>query len=375
MASSLRPEGCTPGAEIIKNDLHCNAVSISARDVGRIVIAATAALEQGLEVWLSPSLWDKSENETVAYLAKAAGPFEALRKKWPDKVVLSVSGESTLFMQGILPGKNIVQRLRSPKFRASIMSGEHNAPLNAFLAKAVAAVRKEFKGKLTYHSLIWEKVDWSLFDYVGVDHYRAQDIEDKYVEMLKPLFDTGKVVVTEFGYNTYQSDGKLVPVILGGGDTDFWSQFFHALPVVGTFVRPKVRVIHPRDEAWQARKLVETLEILDAAGVGGAFVSHVESQTNPFDEDPKYRLGHDEPESGEILRGWEARDDLSRHALGTKRIFQSCSKFLCKSLENLGRKMLGISHMIVIRAIEFSSKSECGMWDPHIRSDSLFLAG
>jgi hypothetical protein len=277
--------------EIIKNDLHCNTVSISALDVGRVVTAATAALEEGLEVWLSPLLWDKSENETVAYLAKAAGPLEALRKQWPDKVVLSVAAESTLFMQGILEGKNIIQRLGNPKFRARIMAGEHNAPLNAFLARAVAAVRKEFKGKLTYHSLIWEKVDWNLFDYVGVDHYRAKDIEDKYVQMLKPLFDSGKpVVVTEFGHNTYQSDGKLAQVLLGGGDVDFWSQFFHYLPVVGRFVRPKVRVIHPRDEAWQARKVVETLEILDSAGVDGAFVSQFESQINPFDEDPKYDL-------------------------------------------------------------------------------------
>ena len=228
---------------------------------------------------------------TVAYLAKAAGRLEALHRQWPDKVVLSVASESTLFMQGILEGKNIIQRLRSPKFRASFMSGEHNAPLNAFLGKAVAAVRKEFKGKLTYHSLIWEKVDWSLFDYVGVDHYRATDIEDKYVGMLKPLFDSGKpVVVTEFGYGTYQSDGKLAQVLLGGGDVDWKSQFFHTLPVVGRFVRPKVRVIHPRDEAWQARKVVETLEILDAAGVDGAFVSQFESQINPYDEDPKYDL-------------------------------------------------------------------------------------
>jgi len=277
--------------EIIKSDLHCNAVIITAQDVGRVVTAATAALEEGLEVWLSPLLWDKSEDETVAYLAKAAGRLEPLRKRWPDKVVLSVGGESTLFMQGILPGKNIVQRVRSPKFRASIVSGEHNAPLNAFLARAVTAVREEFKGELTYHSLIWEKVDWSLFDYVGVDHYRAKDIEDRYVGMLKPLFDAGKpVVVTEFGNGTYQSDGKLAQVLLGGGDTDFWSQFFHSLPAVGRFVRPKVRVIHPRDEAWQARQLVETLKVLDAAGVDGAFVSQFESQTNPFDEDPRYDL-------------------------------------------------------------------------------------
>jgi hypothetical protein len=277
--------------EIIRSDLHCNAVNISALDIGRLVTAATAALEEGLEVWLSPVLWDKSEDETLAYLAKAAGPFEALRKKWPDNVVLSVGGESTLFMQGILEGKNINQRLGNPKFRARIMAGEHNGPLNAFLAKAVAAVRKEFKGKLTYHSLIWEKVDWSLFDYVGVDHYRAKDIEGEYVEMLKPLFDNGKpVVVTEFGYATYQSDGKLAQVLLGGGDVDSVSLFFHTLPVVGRFIRPKVRVIHPRDEAWQARKVVETLKILDAAGVEGAFVSDFVSQIKPYDDDPKYDL-------------------------------------------------------------------------------------
>ena len=51
-----------------------------------------------------------------------------------------------------------------------------------------------------------------------------------------------------------------------------------------------MRVVHPRDEAWQARKVVETLEILDAAGVEGAFVSQFISQTNPYDEDPKYDL-------------------------------------------------------------------------------------
>jgi hypothetical protein len=277
--------------QIIKDDLHCNTVNICALDIGRIVTASADALEQGLDVWASPLMWDRPQDETIAYLVKAARSLEVLRQRWPEGLVMSVGGESTLFMRGILEGKNIIQRLGSPKFRATIASGEHNAPLNAFLAKAVTAVRKEFKGKLTYHSLIWEKVDWSLFDYVGVDHYRAKDYEHEYVESLKPLLETGKpTVITEFGYGTYQSDGKLAQVLLGGGDADFWSQFFHALPVVGRFVRPRVRVIHPRDEAWQARKIVETLEILDSAGVHGAFVSQFESQINPFDEDPRYDL-------------------------------------------------------------------------------------
>ncbi len=276
--------------EIIHDDLHCNAVSISALDLGRLVTATNAALDAGLDVWAHPVLWDKSEEETLAYLKKAATALEVIRSKRPDRVVLSVGGESTLFMQGILQGKNVNQRLGNPKSMGRIKAGEHNAPLNAFLARAVEAV-KEFRGKLTYYSLIWEKVDWGPFDYAGVDHYRATDIEDKYLDVLKPLFATGKpVVVTEFGYTTYQNDGKLAQVLLGGGDVDFKSLFFHSLPVVGRFVRPKVRVVHQRDEAWQARKVVETLAMLDSVGVDGAFVSNFVSQIHPYDEDSRYDL-------------------------------------------------------------------------------------
>lgn len=276
--------------QIIKEDLHCNAVNISAQDLGRLVTAAGAALEEGLDVWASPLLWDKGEEETLAYLRRAATALEPLRAKWPDRMVLSVGGESTLFMRGILEGGNIIKRVGNPKNIALIKAGGHNEHLNSFLAKAVEAV-KGFRGKLTYHALIWEKVDWSVFDYVGVDHYWAKDIEDKYVEMLKPSFSTRKpVVVTEFGFGTYQSDGKLMQVLLGGGGVDGKSLFFHSLPVVGRLVRPRVRVVHPRDEAWQARKVVETLEVLDSAGVEGAFVSNFVSQIHPYDEDPRYDL-------------------------------------------------------------------------------------
>jgi hypothetical protein len=80
------------------------------------------------------------------------------------------------------------------------------------------------------------------------------------------------------------------------------SQFFHSLPVVGRFVRPKVRVIHKRDEAWQARKLVETLEILDAAGVDGAFISQFVSQINPYDDDPRYDL---DATSSSLVKSYE----------------------------------------------------------------------
>ncbi|HEV7234749.1 MAG TPA: abortive infection protein, partial [Ktedonobacteraceae bacterium] len=47
--------------EIIKNDLHCNAVRICGLDLDRLMIAREDALKQGLEVWLSPEMWDKSQ--------------------------------------------------------------------------------------------------------------------------------------------------------------------------------------------------------------------------------------------------------------------------------------------------------------------------
>jgi len=47
--------------EIIKNDLHCNTVRICGLDLDRLMTATEDALKQGLEVWLSPEMWDKSQ--------------------------------------------------------------------------------------------------------------------------------------------------------------------------------------------------------------------------------------------------------------------------------------------------------------------------
>lgn len=54
--------------EIIRNDLHCNAVRISRQEVERLTQATPIAQEMGLEVWFSPLLYDKSADETLAYI-------------------------------------------------------------------------------------------------------------------------------------------------------------------------------------------------------------------------------------------------------------------------------------------------------------------
>ena len=51
--------------EIIKNDLHCNAVRICGLNINRLMTASKAALDVGLEVWFSPEMWDKSPEKTL----------------------------------------------------------------------------------------------------------------------------------------------------------------------------------------------------------------------------------------------------------------------------------------------------------------------
>jgi hypothetical protein len=185
--------------------------------------------------------------------------------------------------------------MNSPGLIPLVKSGQHNAPLNAFLAQLAAAARKNYSGRLTYASLVWEAVDWSPFDFVGVDHYRNTRIEDRYLEMLQPSFQQGKpVVITEFGYATTEagpmSEGFLGTAGLKASIIDVRSQFLHQLPILGRLVRPHLIGQHVRNEAWQARKLVEQLDILEKAGIDGAFVSQFISQITPYDPDPRHDL-------------------------------------------------------------------------------------
>jgi hypothetical protein len=241
-------------------------------------------------------MWDKSSERTLAYIAKAAEAAESLRQNYSDKLVFCLGAELTLFMKGIMPGKNFAARLRNPQLISFVKAGEHNKPLNAFLTKANYAVRKVFGGKVTYASLIWEAVDWSLFDFVGVDHYRVERIKNQYLDMLKPAFTHGKpVVITEFGYSTTRagigSEGLLSSAGLGGNNIiDVRTQFLHQLPLIGRFVRPHLNGKHFRDEQWQASQLVDNLAVLDSVGVEGAFVASFISQITPYSDDPRYDL-------------------------------------------------------------------------------------
>jgi hypothetical protein len=272
--------------QIARDDLHCNAVRLIGRDVDRLVQVAERALALGLEVWLSPALWGRSPDETLRYDVSAAERAERLRQQHPDRFVLVLASELTLMMHGIVPGNDFAKRTREAFTR--MKAGDHSANdrLNDFLGRASTAVRGVYHGPLTYASLIWEHVDWDRFDLIGVDHYRDARIKDRYAETLQPLLALGKPLVnTEFGMRTYrgaESDGTL-----GFGVADQTRVVLHYLL---PFVRERLNGDYVRDEAMQARELTETLTILDAAGVDGAFVAEFVTAGGTFSEEPRYDL-------------------------------------------------------------------------------------
>jgi hypothetical protein len=245
--------------EIVRDDLHCNSVRICGEDAERLTSTAAQALELGLDVWLSPELWDQSAEETLDYIAAAAKRAGELQRDYGGRMVFSVGSELTLFMQGIVEGRNVLERLNNPSFWDDVRSGAHNRALNSFLVKAAYAVREKFQGDLTYASVPLEAVDWGLFDFVSVELYREARIRDGYRDLLRRWFAFGRpVAVTEFGCCTYRgaadAGGRGWAIVDPSQSPPRW---------FGDYVR---------DESEQAREVAEMLEILGAEGVAGAFV-------------------------------------------------------------------------------------------------------
>jgi hypothetical protein len=274
---------------IIRDDLHCNAVRFQGTDIGRLITAAAGALKLGgLQVWLSPELFDHGRAATLAYLVKAATAAEPLHQQFPGQLVFCVGTESSLFTNGIVPGLTVNRRVANIR-RAGLRSGPYAGKLQAFLTDAAERVRKVFRGPLTYASTPFEVVDWSLFDFIGVDHYRLSLVDRRYGEMIRRYLGQGKPVVnTEFGHSSYRGN-RLGQMEFGEVDTV--SVALHRIPLAGRLVRPRLKKgTYHRDEAYQASQLTKTLGILDAEGVDGAFVWTFADPWLTYSADPRHDL-------------------------------------------------------------------------------------
>jgi hypothetical protein len=266
--------------EIIRDDLHCNAVRLIGNDLDRMEVAAEYAAGLGLEVWYSPYPMELDGPQILEHLAGAAERAERLRGRGAE-VVFVAGAELSLFNRGFLPGDSLMERTngllnRDPHTVAQLAGLPDR--MNGFLAQAVSVVRERFGGKVTYAAVPFERVDWTPFDIVSVDLHRSKEIAHVYQAGVRQLVAQGKpVAITEYGCSTYR--GAADHGARGGEivEYDGW-----------TPVRLKGHYV--RDEQEQATYLRELLDVFDAEGVDAAFVCTFIQWHLPHRDDPERDL-------------------------------------------------------------------------------------
>ena len=278
--------------EIIRKDLHCNAIRLQGFELGRLAQASKVALEPGLEVWFSPEMWDRGQEETVDSVARSAELAHSLEEASPGRVVMSVGSEVILFSQGFIPGENVLERLANPRLREILFAPAIQASLNDFLGRLASAARQAFRGKLTYASVGFEQVDWTPFDYVAVDLYRGDPMFDRYPELLRRYTSLGKPFVNaEFGCCTFRGAERMGGRGWEAVDWSVWP--------------PRLKGPYVYDQAAQANELAALLRWNEEAGAYGTFVfTFIETGA-----------GLPEGKAEEVLRSIEFDPDLPRYAL------------------------------------------------------------
>ncbi|GII94403.1 hypothetical protein [Sinosporangium siamense] len=272
-----RPELMRREIRAIRDDLHANSVSVFGTDLDRLMQTAAAALENGLHVWVQPRLIDAGPLETLEHLARAAKAAELLRREH-GAIDLNVGCELSIFSAGIMPGATYEQRtgkLASPLYWP--LFPWFNRKLNRFLSRAAEVARSHFGGRLTYGAGLWERVDWRLFDVVGLDYYRLRYNRSGYVKKLRRFHRFGKpVVVVEFGCGAFEGTVDLGP--------SSHTIIDHSGPV------PVIGGSHVRDEQVQARQIAELIGVYEREKIQGAYVFEFIEPWHPHSPDPRHDL-------------------------------------------------------------------------------------
>ncbi len=255
--------------KVIAKEMHANAIRIEGEEIDRLVTATRSAHAEGLTIFFNPWKMNVPVTELADYYATAARAAEELRKEGAD--IIFVAGcEMTLFNEGILDGSTVLERvgglaalsqdLQSEKTIALLT--EKAGMLNDALREIVAGVREAFKGQVTYSAGMWEMVDWSLFDIVGLDHYRASETPEEYVAALDRHRIGKPLIVMEVGSCAYEGAGALGAggfMRLQGVNPDGTGIFTDG-------------IVPTRSEREQADYAEEQLGLLNAAGVTGVFI-------------------------------------------------------------------------------------------------------
>jgi len=253
--------------QIIRDDLHCTAVRITGGDPDRLEIAARHAADTGLEVWFCPFTNGLTQEELLALLADCAERAERIRQRGAT-VVMCTGSEVSLFTVGFFPGDTLEERLAviTDPLRVRAAVPQVRARMSEFLKRAVEIVRARFGGPVSYASLPFEAVDWSLFDIVATDAgYRTATMRATYADCMRTYVERGRalgkpVAITEFGCATYRGAGDEAGI---GDKRIVWDDRAHAVGLTGDLVR---------DEEEQASYVREILDVYESVGMDAAFV-------------------------------------------------------------------------------------------------------
>jgi hypothetical protein len=259
----------------IAEDLHASSVSVFGSGVERLTETATEAVQRDLHVWLQPRLGDAPREDILEHLAAAGRAAEQLRVQGAS-IDLSVGAEFFLFVPGIVPGADVLERVRN------LQSGRFDPVrmqrrLSAFIADAARVGRSVFGGRLSYAASQDDVVDWRLFDVVGVDYYANFARRSAHVRELRRFARWGKpVAIAEFGTCTYRGAAER-----GGLAWDVVDYGGRRERLAGRLVR---------SELAQARYLVRLLRIFEAIGLYSATVYQFVTPDAPHRREHRYDL-------------------------------------------------------------------------------------
>jgi hypothetical protein len=240
---------------VIRDDLHADTVDVTGDGVERLNATATEAAERGLHVWLQPTLGDAPERDILDHIAQTGRHAEGLRRQGAS-VDFSVGCEFWLFVPGIVPGETVLERIENLQ-NGTVDWVRMQRRLDRFTAKAAAVGRSVFHGRLSYAAAQDDKVDWNLFDVVGIDYYSSHADSAEYVRELKRYLRWGKpLAITEFGTCTYVGAPEA-----GGMGWDIVD--YDKTP-------PEIKGDLVRSERTQADYLVELLDVFESMGLYAA---------------------------------------------------------------------------------------------------------
>ncbi|MFI6642840.1 abortive phage infection protein [Streptomyces sp. NPDC050504] len=259
----------------IARDLHADTVSVFGEGVDRLRATSSAAAEQGLGVWLQPRLGDVPEAEILDHLAETGRHAERLRRAGA-RVHLSVGCEFVLFVPGIVPGADALERVEN-LLKGNFDPVHMMRRLTEVVAAAARVGRSVFRGPLTYGAAQDEEVDWKLFDVVSVNYYAYHPKKSDYVKELSPFLRWGKpVAVTEFGTCTYVGAPER-------GGMGWHTVDYSKTPpeIVGDLVR---------GERTQAAYLTDMLDVFESMNLYAALLYTFVSPDSPHRPEPKLDL-------------------------------------------------------------------------------------